>query len=98
MPKAMSDGKQRRGREIAQAVEGRVAGGQRQRDGGGAQQRELPVAEHHLFDDLEQPIEEAGAPQDQEEKARQDGYHAVLRLPDAVDRRDDVEAHHQVSR
>jgi hypothetical protein len=62
------DGKERRRREIAQAVEGRVAGGERQRDGRGAQQRELPVVEHHLLDDAEQTPEKSGAPQGQQRK------------------------------
>ena len=33
-----------------------------------------------------------------EQSAREQGEEAVLGLPDAVDERDDVEPHHQVSR
>ena len=90
--------KQRRGGEVAQTVEGRVAGGERQGDGGGAQQRELPVAEHHLFDDFEEPVEKTGNPKGNEQGAREQDEKAVLGLPDAVDERDDVKPHHQVSR
>ena len=50
-----------------------------QGDGGGTEQRQLPVREHHLLDDAVEPVEEARPPQCEEKEKQREGEHAVRR-------------------
>jgi hypothetical protein len=75
--KGDEDGEQRRGGEVAQAVEGGVAGGQGERERRRPEQRQLPVAEQHLLDDAQQPVHEARAPEREENGKKEERQQAI---------------------
>ena len=81
--------------EIAQAVEGRVGGGQRQRDAGGGEQRELPVVGQRLVDAVADAV--AAEQQQQHQAGEQKWIVLAYDRNDAVHRCLDIEAHRLLS-